>query len=1404
MGEIVHIPLQRRGIWLVSLMIVVTLIIASTPLMAPDSGGSPHSSNVAPYDVGANTRVDANTPHQSVSGFTENLGQIRGGKVRFYATSTSGSVSMLPNGITFTLTEPPTETAQGPDSTPDPAPRTTPSSSLPRAPSTTTFLRLTFGGSNPSKPVGMDPMPGRSNYFIGSDLAGWATGVRTFREVVYRDLWDGVDLCYRVVDGNLKYDLVVRPGTDPDVIRFCVEGHEGLDLDPDGALTITTQSNVLREDPPISFLRDDPSVLVDSEFVVLNEGSYGFALGRYDPTATIVIDPLVSSTFLGGSDYESGQSVAIDDEGNVLVTGYTRSLDFPSTDGANQTNLTGGSCAYVSKLDAECSEMLFSTYFGGTDWDFGADVAVDDAGNVYLAGVTFSGDIPVTTGAFQGSLKGSSDVFICKLNDTGSSLVYATYLGGSGKDYASYLFTVRIQVDPLGALYIASSTDSDDFPTTAGAFQTTRVGSEDAYVCKLSASGGSLDYCTLLGGSGNDFCFDLAASEDGVVYICGQTASHDLPATSGSYQESHTGDFTDIFVGAIASDGGSLEYLTYVGNWSSEEAWSIALDGEGAAYVHGSSSGPNFPTTSGVFQESVASGTHPVVFKLDPEGEALEYSTYLGGTVHDEGGAITVDGEGNAFLAGRTGSSDFPTTDGCFQNIFKGSYDSYVAVLSSEGSDLLMSTYVGMTSLDAAMDVAFDGNASLYVVGITTSDNFPTTSGAYQRTYGGGSCDAFLLRFILDIRSPLADAGPDIVIDQHETVTFNASRSGDNLGIIDYSWTFVYDGTPVILGGVKPTFTFHTAGSYTVNLTVRDLAGNLAWDIINVTVRDITIPFADAGDNITIQQYQTVLFDGSGSYDNVGIAQWRWAFTYLGMEVNLLGTAPTFTFQEAGVFEVALNISDAVGNWAVDLVTVIVIDVTAPTADAGRDLNVDQHETVEFDGRGSHDNVGVMEWTWTFNDGGKNVTLNGSIPTYVFDVPGVYTVLLTVRDAEGNSGTDTVVIEVRDIERPVVNAGEDVIIDQDRTIVFNGSSSSDNVGIRSFEWTFEYDDMTVRLEGPTPNFFFHTAGMYTVMLIVTDEEGNWASDFVSVTVVDSTRPIADAGPDVRADQHQMVTLDGSGSWDNSVVARWRWVFFYRGSTFSLEGERPTFIFDEAGDYEVNLTVLDPSGNSDNDTMTVTIIDVTAPVAVLGDDVGVSQGTIVELNGSRSTDNVGIEEWMWSLTYDGAIEKITGETQSFLFTIPGTYVVTLEVSDAVLNSASATFIVTVLDTTPPVAVTPSDMTVEIDEEVTFDGSSSTDNVGIEEWSWTIKFEGHSYTEVLEGPMVDYSFDQPGQHRVTLTVTDAQGNSDSMTFTVSVEGMGSPWWIIIIVIVGVFVFVAIYLQRRQRGQDEPTSQ
>lgn len=1366
---------------------VFVAIILVCMFLSPS--GTSLSHHVAPGDDGFsegncdhNPEFGRSSPSDGIDvrGFTENMGQLIG-DFMFYASSDRGAVLFNEGGLTMVLEEgpkgPTVEGATGYASR--------------------TVLDITFVGAQPSAPRASDPLPFLSNYLLGDDPDSWVTGARTFGRVVYSDLWEDIDIEYRIHEGRLKYDILVRPGGDPSDVRLGLNGQNSISTLADGSLAIGTTTGQVLELPPVAFVEPESDKTVECRFVIHDEGTYGFDVGDYDEGATLVIDPLVNSTFLGGSDIEDIGSVALDNNGNVLVTGYTRSLDLPLTDDAID-NMTGGSCAYVSKLDANLTQLQYSTYIGGSEWDYGRAVGADPDGSIYVAGCTMSYDFPTTDGAFQTVHAGSWDVFVCKLDADGTRFEYSTLLGGSRKDNPSYLPDVAMHVDDAGAAYVAGSTESDDFPTTNGAFQNARVGGEDAYLAKIHPLGGSLEYSTFIGGSGNEYCFDLAVSSGGEAYFCGQTSSLDLPTTTGSYQENHTGDYSDMFVGALSSDGSSLEYLTHVGGWSSEEAVSLALDAKGALYVHGTVLGTDFPTTTDAYQENApGGGGDPVLFKLSPKGDAIEYATFVGGSGYDLAGYITVDQLGNVYLTGWTSSNDFPTTADCDQDTFRGGgYDCYVSAISPDGDDLLFSTYLGMNQLDVSYGLVFDGNASLYVCGFTQSGNFPMTTGAYQPTFGGGNGDGFVVRYVIDVAMPIANAGEDFVIDQHETVSFNGTGSWDNLGIVDFTWRFIYDGAEVTLGGMRPKFTFHTVGIYIVNLTVTDPAGNTAWDLVMVTVRDITPPLADAGQNVTVIQYQTVMFDGKGSTDNVGVHKWTWTFIYANTPATLHGPTPLFTFQDAGVYVVQLNVTDEAGNWATAEMTVRVRDVTAPVADAGRDLRIDQHKTVTFDGTRSHDNVGITNWTWSLEYEGVNVTLYGPSPNFTFNEPGLYTMSLKVADGEGNSDTDSILVEVIDIERPNAMAGEDLTLDQDHTVVFDGTGSWDNVGIATFEWSFEYDNITIKLDGVSPNFFFHTAGVYTVMLVVTDDAGNWASDFVVVTVLDITVPIADAGLDVTVDQHQVVSFDGSGSWDNSGIVRWTWEFSYKGTNFTLGGATPSFLFDEAGTFEVVLTVADPFDNEDSDVLTVTVSDTTPPVADPGEDVDVPQGVAVELNATLSHDNVGIEEWEWTLSYQGMDVSIKGEVQQFTFEVPGMYEVKLNVVDGAGNNGFGTLSVTVRDTTPPVAIGPGHMTVDLGKRRTLDGSSSTDNVGIVQYIWTISYEDSTYEEVLLGSIVEYTFDRSGRYEVSLTIEDAEGNSDTVELTVTVEGGFSTLWILVIIIVVVVVAAVLFVMWKER--------
>jgi hypothetical protein len=398
---------------------------------------------------------------------------------------------------------------------------------------------------------------------------------------------------------------------------------------------------------------------------------------------------LVYSTYLGGGNFDAGGGIALDSSGNAYVTGHTFSTDFPTTAGAFQTTLGGETNAFVSKLNSSGSALVYSTYLGGSNRDVGQGIAVDSLGNAYVAGTATSSNFPTTAGAFQTIYGGGvTDAFVSKLNSSGSALVYSTYLGGShgtlGDEGAS-----GIALDSPGNAYVTGQTDSSDFPITPGAFQTTLLGSQTAFVSKLNGSGSALVYSTYLGGNSADWGIGIAVDLAGNAYLTGGTNSSDFPTTAGAFQTtlSMGGDgdaFVDAFVAKLNSSGSGLVYSTYLGGGNFDAGGGIALDSSGNAYVTGVTQSGNFPTTAGAFQSTFGGGVeNAFVSKLNSSGSALVYSTYLGGSVDDVGQGIALDSGGNAYVTGATTSSDFPTTAGAFQTTYGGgNVDAFVGKFS--------------------------------------------------------------------------------------------------------------------------------------------------------------------------------------------------------------------------------------------------------------------------------------------------------------------------------------------------------------------------------------------------------------------------------------------------------------------------------------------------------------------------------------------------------------------------------------------------------------------------------------------------------------------------------------------------------------------------------------------------
>lgn len=388
---------------------------------------------------------------------------------------------------------------------------------------------------------------------------------------------------------------------------------------------------------------------------------------------------LVYATFLGGDAYaETGYAIALDGAGNTFVTGYTVSTDFPTTPGAFDPDLSGGHDAFVAGLNPTGTALLYASYLGGNSEDYGYDIAVDGSGQAYVTGFTRSTDLPTTPGVFAPGYNGGfSDGYAVKIAPGGGSLIYATYLGGSA-DESSF----GLAVDSAGSAYITGYTSSTDFPVTPGAWDTDMTAA-DAFVLKLNPAGSDLVYSTFLGGSVAESGRAITLDNLGSAYITGRTDSPDFPTTPGAFDTDYS-SANDIFMVRLAPDGGGLLYATYLGGNNEEEGRDLAVDAAGSVTITGFTGASDFPTTPDAYApacQGCAPYFEAFIAKLNPNGTGLVYATYLGGTNHDYGYGLALDGNGYVYVTGETQSADFPTTPGAFDTTLDGYGNGFVTRL---------------------------------------------------------------------------------------------------------------------------------------------------------------------------------------------------------------------------------------------------------------------------------------------------------------------------------------------------------------------------------------------------------------------------------------------------------------------------------------------------------------------------------------------------------------------------------------------------------------------------------------------------------------------------------------------------------------------------------------------------
>jgi Beta-propeller repeat len=643
-------------------------------------------------------------------------------------------------------------------------------------------VRMKFGGANPEPQLeGADALPGKSNYLIGNDPGKWRQNVANYEKVRYRSVYPGIDLVYYGNQGQLEYDFVVAAGADPNAIKLDFDGVEQIRLDEGGDLVLNTGGGEVRQTKPVTYQEvDGRRQEIASQYLLAQNGEVVFKVGQYDRSLPLVIDPVLSyATFLGGSDNEEAEGIAVDAAGNAYVSGYTYSMDFPTR---NPIQAGGGGFsddAFVVKLNPDGSDLVFSTYLGGNNIESDTGIVLDEAGNIYVAGLTGSDNFP-TVNPIQPARAGFADVFVAKLNGNGSALIFSTYLGGGGIDKNGSL-----KLDSEGDILITGITASTNFPTV-NAFQPAHapsivapcpgfpfpcirfpyVGNEDAFVAKLKGDGSALVFSTYLGGSRGDDAQDLAIDGNGDITVIGVTGSTDFP-TANPLQAANAGPETfnnntahDAFVTKFNANG-ALVYSTYLGGNSNDFGNAISRDQAGNVYLLGRTNSPNFPTVAPL--KSTLSGTTDLfVAKLNRTGSAIIYSTYLGGNSFESGEDLKVDAQGNAYITGYTESTDFPTVNAIQPVLNPGGpcevvitpdplADVIVAKLNASGSSLVFSTFIGGSCIDVGTAIEIDSSGNAYVAGWTISDNFPSTPMAFQKDLtpysdSGRHLDAFILK----------------------------------------------------------------------------------------------------------------------------------------------------------------------------------------------------------------------------------------------------------------------------------------------------------------------------------------------------------------------------------------------------------------------------------------------------------------------------------------------------------------------------------------------------------------------------------------------------------------------------------------------------------------------------------
>ncbi|RKY22035.1 MAG: hypothetical protein DRQ55_02510 [Planctomycetota bacterium] len=586
--------------------------------------------------------------------------------------------------------------------------------------------------------------PGLHHDLRGADASRWASNLSSSTRQRWVSAYPGIDIVTFGDQGRLRYDLQLQPGAELSTVAVAVEGALGLSIGEDGALLIETELGLLRQPAPTTWNErlDGSTWPVSCSFRLLGHAVFGFAAPDADPDAALVVDPTLEwATFLGGGSIDYVFDSALDDSGRLVTTGFTSSMDYPTTLGAYDVSISGSRDVFVTALEPDGSTLAFSTFLGGFGNDEGRTIDVAADGRVLVGGLTASTNYPVLNAGFGSSFAGGggltfSDGFVSVLSADGSTLLVSAYLGGSADDYIT---SVSFGPD---SVHFAGITSSADLPVTPAAFDSTYgggPGAGDGFFGSLDGDGTQIESLSYLGGSLDDVLNAVLVDPDGRVTVAGWSASADYPTSPWALQASK-GGFADAVVSSFDADG-ALLFSSFLGGESDDNALDVARDVQGRLVLGGTTRSSSFPVTAQAVDSTQGGGFFVgdgFVAVLSLDGRALSFSSYMGGMADDAVNRVRPLDDGLLAVLGQSASSNLSVTPDALDATLGGNLDAVLALYDPAAGELLFASYIGGSEADRAWDLQVDGGA-VVMAGYTTSFDLPVTAGAFDEVYGGGS-----------------------------------------------------------------------------------------------------------------------------------------------------------------------------------------------------------------------------------------------------------------------------------------------------------------------------------------------------------------------------------------------------------------------------------------------------------------------------------------------------------------------------------------------------------------------------------------------------------------------------------------------------------------------------------------